>query len=35
MGCDRRQFINFDIFGSLDVFYGEVFEIVLHPYDEG
>jgi hypothetical protein len=35
MGCGLHQFISFGIFGSLDVFYSEAFEVALHPSDEG
>jgi hypothetical protein len=30
-----HQFISFGVFGSLDKFYGETLEIVLHLSDEG
>jgi hypothetical protein len=34
-GCDLHQFISFGVFSSLDVLYGEPFELILHPFDEG
>jgi hypothetical protein len=35
MCCGIHEFISFGISGSLNVFYGETLEIVLHPSDEG
>jgi hypothetical protein len=35
VGCGLRQSISFSIFGSLDVLYGKLFEVILHHSDEG
>jgi hypothetical protein len=34
-GCSICQFISFTILGSLDIFYGESFEVILHSFDKG
>jgi hypothetical protein len=33
VGCSLRQFVSFKIFVSLDVFYCESFEVILHSFD--
>jgi hypothetical protein len=34
MSRDLRQFISFDVLSSLNVFYGESFEVILHSSNE-